>query len=107
MYEKDKLHMVFYINVNDIADEDVSSYVEQVAKAFRSEDGTVVKYFIPTTSGETRIEVLPTFRAFCPLDDFNKILNEEATPCYQEVKNNIVERLCKVKDDKKLDSNIL
>lgn len=106
MYEKDKLHMVFYIDVSGISDFDVPAYVSEIANTFKSADDSVVKYFIPTTSGETRIEVLPTFKQFVPQEDLDDILTEELTPHFDEIKKRVLERLY-AKDEKKLDSNCI
>lgn len=49
MLTKDKLHVVLYINVKNIDDSDIHTYVEEFANEFsRGNDGSVEYYFIPT-----------------------------------------------------------
>lgn len=50
MLEKDKLQVVFYVNVKNIDPSDVSAYVEEVANAMsKDNDGSAQYYFIPIT----------------------------------------------------------
>jgi len=47
----------YYISINAIANEDVLSFMHEVADALRSDDGNVRQRFIPT-QGEGRIEIV-------------------------------------------------
>ena len=50
MLDKDKLHIIFYVNVKNIDEVDIQTYVEEVASSVsKDNDGSVVYYFIPTT----------------------------------------------------------
>ena len=100
--EKDKLHIVYYINVGNIIGCDVIEYVEDVADIMctPNDDGSVQQIFVPVNGERERmVEVLPTFNEFKPLDDFNKILNENITPYYEEVKRRVMEQLQKNKEN--------
>ena len=57
MLEKDKLHIVYYINVTNIDDTDIPDFIEDIANAFADRDGSTTPLFIPTRTGdETRVE---------------------------------------------------
>lgn len=47
-YDRDKLHMIYYINVEGIDKDDRESYVEEFSKVMDDgNDGSVVNYIVP------------------------------------------------------------
>jgi len=57
---KDKVIMIFYINIGNVSDVDVKPYVEKTKNALSSnhlfED--VVEYFIPVRDHESKLEII-------------------------------------------------
>lgn len=50
MLDKDKLHIVFYVNLKNIDKDDIPVYMEGVMSSMsKDNDGSVLYYFIPTT----------------------------------------------------------
>ena len=50
MLDKDKLHIIVYVNIKKIHEHDIPTYVEEVVSSVsKNNDGSVVYYFIPTT----------------------------------------------------------
>ena len=50
MLDKDKLHIIFYVNLKKINEHDIPAYMEKVANSVsKNNDGSVVYYFIPIT----------------------------------------------------------
>jgi len=74
---KNKLILVFYINIGGLSISNAASYVQKVQQQFESQNFTdLVQYFIPVRDAETRIECLnPQFITNKKIiDDFQKTL---------------------------------
>jgi hypothetical protein len=78
--DKDKLFLVFYLNVENILPEDVGEYLYNFAKLF-TYDESVERLIIPTREGENRVEcinpVLLTDEQYKEVEEKVKSLEQE------------------------------
>lgn len=46
-YDKDKLHIIYYVNIENIDEVDVEAYIREIANEFADVDGSTKPIFIP------------------------------------------------------------
>jgi hypothetical protein len=55
--KKNKTILIFYINIGNLNDDEIESYMINVADHLKEkEDDSILSYFIPTRESETRVE---------------------------------------------------
>lgn len=56
---EEKIILIFYINVGNVDDIDVSTYINEIADNFKPNKGDeMIHYYIPIRDGETRVECI-------------------------------------------------
>lgn len=58
MKEKDRVWVAYYVPINGIDRQDVTSYMNDVANALKSEDDSVKNIFIPIENGDAHIDLI-------------------------------------------------
>lgn len=59
-YLADKLILVFYINIGNIAQSEVDSYMKNTINSMAGEeDKNLIKYFVPIRNGDSKVECIP------------------------------------------------
>ena len=90
MLDKDKLFLVFYLNIENIQDYEVSEYLDQVARAFQFDD-SIEKMFVPIREGETRVEcinpVLLNEEQYAEVEKKIASIKEEVSEILKNLKN--------------------
>lgn len=88
--DKDKLFLVYYVNVGNIHAEDVNEYLYSFAETF-TYDESIEKIIIPIREGETRVEcinpVLLTDEQYKEVDEKVKNLKKEVETALKTLNN--------------------
>lgn len=70
MKDKDKIFLIYYVNVRDIDEVYIHQYLEEIAKVFIF-DETVLKLLIPTRDIPTKIECINP--VLCNEEQYEKV----------------------------------
>ena len=88
--DKDKLFLVFYLNIGSIPDENVSEYLHSFAEAF-TYDESIERIIVPTRKGESRVEcinpVLLTDEQYKEVEEKVKNLKKEVETALKTLNN--------------------
>lgn len=92
MLDKDKIWVVFYINVSELDRADIGPYMEHVRQAFLPHDESVEMMFIPVFETETHVDsinpILLTAEKYKEAEEKVNALRKQMEDALKRLENN-------------------